>query len=395
MAGWDELGRVLGGGLNTEAAYQRGQTRAAQLEGLIAQARIKKSEADARANLPGALTKLDAPADLATLFAAGIDPRQLSGYTKEVQEQGFRGDAASRALAGDWGGANAALMGVASGPQQLAKIEGQNLLSNVFLEGGGGISTTEQGRADIRQSDASAAASRASAANSYASADSTRRRAALAENQFALQRAGQWNPGGAGGGAAGGAGGGAAAVKTTEDERKAAGWLGQATRALENMDAVMYQRDSAGNIKRDAKGQPLMSGADTPGFLERYSPSDELANWSMSPDRQRYSNAAGSLSEALLRAATGAGINESEAKQKVVELTPQRGDSLAVREQKMAGARGYLEDLRLRAGRALPAAGDVFSGAAPTPSAAPVQRATNPTTGQILELRNGQWVPAR
>lgn len=226
MAGWEELGRVLGGGLNTEAAYQRGQTRAAQLEGLIAQARIKKSEADARANLPGALTKLDAPADLATLFAAGIDPRQLSGYTKEVQEQGFRGDAASRALAGDWGGANAALMGVASGPQQLAKIEGQNLLSNVFLEGGGGISATEQGRADIRQSDASAAASRASAANSYASADSTRRRAALAENQFALQRAGQWNLGGAGGGAAGGAGGGGAA-KQSSDEMKAS-FAGQA-----------------------------------------------------------------------------------------------------------------------------------------------------------------------
>lgn len=392
MAGWDELGRVLAGGVNTEAAYQRGQTRAAQLEGLIAQARIKKSEADARANLPGALTKLDAPADLATLFAAGIDPRQLSGYTGDVQGQGFRGDAASRALAGDWGGANAALMGVASGPQALAAVQGQNLLGNVFLEGGGGISTTEQGRAGIAADAARARASDASAASSYASADSTRQRLGIAQQQFSLQRAGQWNPGGRPAGGASGATG-AAAVKTTEDERKAAGWLGQATRALENMDAVMYQRDKAGNIMRAANGQPLMSGADTPGFLERYSPSDELANWSMNPDRQRYSNAAGSLSEALLRAATGAGINESEAKQKVVELTPQRGDSLAVREQKMAGARGYLEDLRLRAGRALPAADDVFSGAAPPPSAAPIQRATNPATGQVLVLRNGQWVP--
>lgn len=390
MAGWDELGRVLGGGLNTEAAYQRGQTRAAQLEGLIAQARIKKSEADARANLPGALTKLDAPADLATLFAAGIDPRQLSGYTGDVQEQGFRGDAASRALAGDWGGANAALMGIANGPQQLAKIEGQNLLSNVFLEGGGDVSTTEQGRSGMAADAARARASDASAANSYASAARTRQATGIDAAEFGMKRTGQWNPGGKTSGSGGGTGG-AAAVKTTEDERKAAGWLGQATRALENMEAVMYQRDDAGNIRRDAKGRALMSGADTPGFFERYSPSDELANWSMSPDRQRYSNAAGSLSEALLRAATGAGINESEAKQKVVELTPQRGDSLAVREQKMAGARGYLEDLRLRAGRALPAADAVFSGAVPPPgaaSAAPraarsTRRKYNPATGRI------------
>lgn len=393
MAGWDELGRVLGGGLNTEVAYQRGQTKAAQLEGLIAQARVKKAEADAVANAPGAMVKLGLPADLATVLQAGWDPTKLSGYSGDMQLQDIR----SRALdAPDWNSRNELLAVLEGKPVQLAKVEGQNLLSNVFQEGGGGISTTEQGRAGMAADAARARASDASAASSYASADSTRRRATIAENQFALQRAGQWNPGGTGGGgSAGGAAGGAAAVKTTEDERKAAGWLGQATRALENMDAVMYQRDSAGNIKRDAKGQPLMSGADTPGFLERYSPSDELANWSMSPDRQRYSNAAGSLSEALLRAATGAGINESEAKQKVVELTPQRGDSLAVREQKMAGARGYLEDLRLRAGRALPTADAVFSGATPPPGGAPIQTARNPHTGEVLELRNGQWVPAR
>ncbi len=227
MAGWDELGRALAGGMNTDDAYMRGQSRAAQVDRLIADARIKKSEAEARANMPGALVKLNAPADLATLFAAGIDPRQLSGYTGDLQEQGFRGDAASRALAGDWGGANAALMGIANGPQQLAKIEGQNLLGNVFLEGGGGVTTTEQGRASIAANAARARASDASAASSYASADSTRRRAAIAENQFALQRAGQWNPGGAGGGDAARSAGGGGAAKQSSDELKAS-FAGQA-----------------------------------------------------------------------------------------------------------------------------------------------------------------------
>src|SRR5690606_21481657 len=140
----------------------------------------------------------------------------LSGYMGDVQQQGFRGDAASRALAGDWGGANAALMGVANGPQQLGKVEGQNLLSNVFLEGGGGVTTTEQGRAGIAADAARARASEASAASSYATADATRQRLGIAQAQFDLQRRGQWNPGGASG-AGGGAGGG---LKLTEGQSK-------------------------------------------------------------------------------------------------------------------------------------------------------------------------------
>jgi hypothetical protein len=43
-----------------------------------------------------------------------------------------------------------------------------------------------------------------------------------------------------------------------------------------------------------------------------------------------------------------------EARQKVVELTPQRGDSEEVKRQKMAAIPVYLEALRNRAGRAMP-----------------------------------------
>lgn len=129
----------------------------------------------------------------------------------------------------------------------------------------------------------------------------------------------------------------------SEDERKAAGWLQQARRAVDNM---------ASAIQDDP-------GADTPGFLESYAGiavperfEQEVQNRFRSDARQRFENASQSLSEAILRAATGAGVNENEARQKVRELVPQRGDSAAVREQKMRGAEGYLQDLSVRAGRA-------------------------------------------
>src|SRR5690606_3145316 len=104
-----------------------------------------------------------------------------------------------------------------NGPQQLATIEGQNLLGNRFLAGGGGVSTTEQGQAGIVADHARAAASRASAASSYATADSTRQRLGIAQQQFGLQRAGLWNPGGKAAGAGAGAAG---SPKLTEQQSK-------------------------------------------------------------------------------------------------------------------------------------------------------------------------------
>lgn len=128
-----------------------------------------------------------------------------------------------------------------------------------------------------------------------------------------------------------------AGAAASEDERKAAAWLAQATNAFANMQAAL-QSDP---------------GADDPGFIETYSPSEEVGNRSRSATRQKYVQAAESLSESLLRAATGAGINEHEAKQKVYELTPRRGDSDAVKQQKMAAIPVYLQALRARAGRAV------------------------------------------
>lgn len=129
-----------------------------------------------------------------------------------------------------------------------------------------------------------------------------------------------------------------AGAVASEDERKAAAWLAQSRNAYKNMVDV---------IEADP-------GASEPGLIETYVPIDEIANRSRSDTRQQYVQAASSLSEALLRAATGAGVNRDEAIQKVRELTPQRGDSAAVRQQKMDAIPVYLEALEARAGRAAP-----------------------------------------
>lgn len=199
--GWASLGQAFAGGAaRQEQAYQGGQTRAAQLAQLLAGAQIKRDEAMARDQLQASIGGVVAdPAQanlLATVLRGGFDPTKITGYTGDVQEQGFRGDAVTRALAGDWAGANANLVGVANGPVELASIQGQNLINNRLLPGGGGVSTTEQGRAGMLADAARARASDASAASSFASAARTRQATGIDGAQFALQRAGQWNPGG-------------------------------------------------------------------------------------------------------------------------------------------------------------------------------------------------------
>jgi hypothetical protein len=129
-----------------------------------------------------------------------------------------------------------------------------------------------------------------------------------------------------------------AGAAASEDERKAAAWLAQADNAFRNMRAAIDEDGSA----------------DDPGLIEAYAPWEEIGNRSRSPVRQKYVQASSSLGEALLRAATGAGINEHEAAQKVKELTPQRGDSDEVKRQKMAAIPVYLQALKARAGRAVP-----------------------------------------
>ena len=133
----------------------------------------------------------------------------------------------------------------------------------------------------------------------------------------------------------------------TEDERKAAGWLAQATNAYNNMLGAMYTKEGK------------KTGAEAPGKLESALGTlpfigEGSAALARSTDRQKFTQAASSLSEALLRAATGAGVNRDEAKQKLEELTPLFTDDADTRKQKLEAIPMYLESLKSRAGRAAP-----------------------------------------
>jgi hypothetical protein len=79
-----------------------------------------------------------------------------------AQEMGFRGDAVSRALAGDYNGANANLFGVANAPQALTDVDGNQIIRNKFSTEGVVENT------DVADSVAAANYARAHASNEQA-----------------------------------------------------------------------------------------------------------------------------------------------------------------------------------------------------------------------------------
>lgn len=133
---------------------------------------------------------------------------------------------------------------------------------------------------------------------------------------------------------------GSGSAKMTEDQGKATGWLAQATNAYANMQAALKSTPSA--------AQPGVN--DAIAAIPSFGIGEAIGNKMRGADRQKYMQGTSSLSEALLRAATGAGVNKDEAAQKVKELTPQFGEDSATTAQKMAAIPIYLESLKVRAG---------------------------------------------
>ncbi len=135
-----------------------------------------------------------------------------------------------------------------------------------------------------------------------------------------------------------------AASRPSEDENKATQWAVQAQYATDNMAKIFGANPKAANQ----------------GFIESYLP-ESFANYIRTADRQQFQQAASSFAEAALRAATGAGVTESEAKQKIAELTPVWGDKAPVITQKLNSIPLYLASLQTRAGRGLAPANEAIS----------------------------------
>lgn len=142
----------------------------------------------------------------------------------------------------------------------------------------------------------------------------------------------------------------------TEDERKAAGWFAQAENSWKNMQAAMGGADQkTGEFKNPDVARPGV--ADAIAAVPSFGLGEVVGNTLRSPERQKFMQASSSLSEAVLRAATGAGVNRDEAAQKVRELTPVFGEDPATTKQKMDSIPMYLKSLKDRAGRAAPQTG--------------------------------------
>lgn len=135
----------------------------------------------------------------------------------------------------------------------------------------------------------------------------------------------------------------ASSAQPSEDERKAAGWFFQADNARRNMAEIVKRNPAAAYPTVTERGAGLIPGI-----------GEDVANSLRPEDRQMFVQAAGSMAEALLRAATGAGVNESEARQKIAELVPQLGDKPGNVKQKTDAYQVYMNSLQARAGRALP-----------------------------------------
>lgn len=178
----------------------------------------------------------------------------------------------------------------------------------------------------------------------------------------------------------------ASGIKLTEDQAKASGWLSQATNAYNNM----IKASTIPNTE-------IKTGAESPNFAEAGLSAIGLegaANLTRNESRQQFVQATESLSEALLRAATGAGVNESEAKQKIKELTPQWSDKPSNRQQKLDAIPQYIESLRTRAGQGgvniEPPIGkiDIIPSGSKMPTAKPIPKVGEVKNGYVFKGGN-------
>jgi len=117
-----------------------------------------------------------------------------------------------------------------------------------------------------------------------------------------------------------------------------------------------------------------------------------VGNYALTEDGQKYDQARRNFINAVLRRESGAVISPEEFANAEKQYFPQPGDGKDVIAQKRLNRDTTIQGLKISSGQgakyALPQGQEPQNGAAP-------MRATNPQTGEVLELQNGQWVPVQ
>lgn len=173
-----------------------------------------------------------------------------------------------------------------------------------------------------------------------------------------------------------------AGAAATEGERKAATLLSR----LEFSENQLRQATAA---DKDAESPSVAASiAGSIPFV-----GEQARNFVNSPERQRVEAAQLDILDAALTLGTGAAYTKEQLEGYRRAYFPQIGDSQATIDDKAARLQNVIDSARIAAGRAVQQPQQEAPSQAAPAQSAPVQRARNPQTGQIIELRNGQWVP--
>ena len=179
------------------------------------------------------------------------------------------------------------------------------------------------------------------------------------------------------------------AALPNEGERKAATLLMRMNGSLSQLEAA---------VKAEPSAAAPSVGASIAGSLPFVG--DVARNAVNSSGRQQVEAAQLDILDAALTLGTGAAYTKEQLEGYRRSYFPQLGDTPATIRDKEKRLQNVVSAARIAAGRAAPAGGEAAAqGSAPSGRAPaggpPVTRARNPKTGQIVELRNGQWVPAQ
>ncbi|MFX1725011.1 hypothetical protein [Stenotrophomonas sp. AS1] len=166
--GWASVGQALAGlsGAGREQAYDRGMARAAQLDQLVQTARLSREKAmeaeRAREKQAGLAEELIAAgwdpgsARVAGAFAgSNLNPNEYATARLSGQEYGNREGIVTQALQGNLPAAGAYSMGLAKGPLEMTKIQG-NTTFNPYEQPDQQTYATDVGRSEIAKNGAQA-----------------------------------------------------------------------------------------------------------------------------------------------------------------------------------------------------------------------------------------------
>lgn len=90
MAGFEDVGALLGLPASNELSYQKGLSLGANTQNALQQARERVRQNTAMDQLPGLAKELGLPDGYVTAIQAGLNPTQITGARKDIQEVGFR-----------------------------------------------------------------------------------------------------------------------------------------------------------------------------------------------------------------------------------------------------------------------------------------------------------------